>query len=97
MYKVLNCIIRRNHPLFEYLDTFSSRANNLYNAALFRERQMMTSRNKDDSELNDLPKEVIQEVEYALSLMRKQRTIPQSGVLNYGFLYDVMKYNHNPD
>lgn len=97
MYKVLNCIVKKGQPLYDYLDVFSHRANNLYNAALFRERQMMTSRNKEESELSLLQKEIIQEVDYAMSLMKKKRTISSSGVLNYGFLYDVMKYNQNPD
>lgn len=96
MYKVLNCIIRRNHQLFDYLDDMSHRACNLYNAALFRERQMMTSSNKDDSELKDLQREVIREVEYALPLMHQKRKVPPSGVLNYYFLNDVMRLNHNP-
>ncbi len=97
MYKTLNCIVRKGQPLFEYLDVMSHRACNLYNAALFRERQIMTSRNKETSELKNHQIEVIQEVEYALPLMHKKRTIPSSGVLNYGFLNDVMRLNLNPD
>ncbi len=97
MYKVLNCIIRRNHQLYDYLDVMSHNACNLYNAALFRERQMMTSSNKDDSELKDLQREVIKEVEYALPLMHQKRKVPPSGVLNYYFLNDVMRLNQNPD
>lgn len=97
MYRVMNCIINRNNLVYDYLDSMAHRANNLYNAALFRERQMMTSRNKDASMLNELQKEVIAEVEYAMPLMHRQRKVPASGVLNYGFLYDVMKLNCNPD
>ena len=97
MYKVLNCIIRRNHQLYDYLDVMSHNACNLYNAALFRERQMMTSRDKERSELQELQREVIKEVEYALPLMHQKRKVPPSGVLNYAFLNDVMHINLNAD
>ena len=86
MYKILNCMVGSKHPVFDYLDVMSHRACNLYNAALFRERQMMNSHNKEDSELKELQKEVIAEVEYALPLMHQKRIFPPLGVLNCGFL-----------
>jgi hypothetical protein len=49
--------------LFEWCDTVAHKANNLYNAALFRIRQCMTSRTKDRDQLTDHELEVLNEID----------------------------------
>lgn len=97
MYKVRTVQVKHTSELYEWCHQMSLYANNLYNAALFRERQVMCSRNKTEEELSDNEKEVLKEIEEALPKMKQKRTIPASGVLPYVFLDDLMKTRKNPD
>ncbi len=47
MYHSVNVQVKQGTALFQWCDYNAHCANNLYNAALFRERQMMTSSKKD--------------------------------------------------
>ena len=100
MYVSRNVIVAEK-ALFNWCDDAAHKANNLYNAALFRVRQCMTSRNKDPNELTANELEVLDEIEQMnrslASCGRKLRNIPGSGVLSYTFLDDLMKYSDNPD
>lgn len=97
MYRVMNIMIKNNNRLYDWCDINAGYANNLYNACLYRQRQLMTSRNKTSDELTSNELEVINEVNNCLPLMKKTRTIPQSGVLSYNFLDELMKLTNNPD
>jgi putative transposase len=100
MYVSRNVIVAEK-ALFDWCNDAAHKANNLYNAALFRVRQCMTSRNKDPNELTANELEVLDEIEQMnrslASCGRKLRNIPGSGVLSYTFLDDLMKYSDNPD
>ena len=100
MYFSRNVLV--NDPeLFEWCDTLAHKANNLYNAALFRIRQCMTSRKKDADKLTENELEVLSEIDRMnialVSNDKKPRPIPRSGSLSYTFLDDLMKYTDNPD
>ena len=100
MYHSMNINVK-NGPIFDWCDELAHKANNLYNAALFRERQVMTSRKKTDAQLTDNEKEVLREIEVMnerlLSRNKKPRKISRTGYLSYEFLDDLMKLNENPD
>ena len=97
MYRTVNIQISRDSELFEWCNHNARCANNLYNAALFRERQMMSSARKSLHQLTDNELEVMSEVEFAKLDMSKPREVPRSGFMGYVFLDAVMKYSGNPD
>lgn len=104
MYRTLNVIVHRTDLLYDWCDTTAHLANNLYNAALFRERQMMFSRNKEDDQLTDNEREIIEEVNKAIPILnsgiddpKKLVKVPKSGVMSYKLLDGIMKYNKNTD
>ena len=97
MYKAMTVQVKPGSDLFEWCDRNAHLANNLYNAALFRERQLMFASKKNIHELTDNELEVMSEVEFALLDMNKPKKVPASGVIGYTFLDAVMKYNDNPD
>ena len=97
MYKAITVQVKPDSDLFEWCDRNAHCANNLYNAALFRERQLMFASKKTIHELTDNELEVMSEVQFALLEMNKPKTVPASGVIGYTFLDAVMKYNDNPD
>ena len=97
MYHSVNVQVKQGTALFQWCDYNAHCANNLYNAALFRERQMMTSSKKAIHELTDNELEVMSEVENAKQWMTRPREVPPSGVMSYTFLNDVMRFNCNPD
>ena len=97
MYKAITVQVKLDSDLFEWCDRNAHCANNLYNAALFRERQLMFASKKNIHELTDNELSVMSEVEFALQAMNKPKTVPASGVISYTFLDAVMKYNDNPD
>lgn len=93
MYKTVRFRIKRNHPLFEWCETNSRLANNLYNAALFRLRNSLTGSKKETSELTENEKEVLREIE--MNCIR-HRPSP-SGALSYYALDELMRNSRNPD
>lgn len=100
MYHTLTVLISSG-MVYEWCENISRKANNLYNAALFRERQSMTSRNKSIDQLTDNELEVLNEIEVMNRILgeynKPVRNISPSGYLSYAFLDDLMKYNNNPD
>lgn len=92
MYKVINIQIKRNHPLYEYCVINSKLATNLFNAALFRQRQLFTSRNKETLSTNE--QEVIDEINKTIK--ERNKDFPKS-VMSKFFLIDLMTVNNNPD
>ena len=100
MYHSVNVMVESG-PTYAWCNTVAHNANNLYNAALFRIRQCMTSRKKDPASLTANELGVLAEVEQMNTVLiandKKPRLIPKSGALSYPFLNDLMKCTGNPD
>lgn len=71
MYSARRIIVRTNHALFPYFDATARAANNLYNASLFRIRQVMTATKKDPKDVTANEAEVMQEIEDCLPVMNQ--------------------------
>ena len=63
MYYVQNVQVKPEDSLYSYCDRLTKAANNLYNATLFRIRQVMTGVKKDPSELTENEKNVFEEIQ----------------------------------
>lgn len=70
-YHNLQIQVRADSPLFQWCDDFTKAANNLYNAAMFVERQLRSGLNKEPAARFENEIEVIQKIENALPLMNK--------------------------
>ena len=92
MYITRQIIISGDHPLYGYLDDHAHMAKLLYNAALFRIRQIFTGYGRDL--LSDNEKEIFSEVrllEAAYPSIRVKR------VIGYSHLEKLMRVTGNPD
>ena len=94
---VLNIQVDKCDTVYTYLDKIAHLANNLSNAVLFRERQMITSAKKQVSEWTDNEKEIRNEAETMVQYLGNTRRIPKSGVLSYSFMEKLLRATHNPD
>lgn len=92
MYRVINVQIGRNHPLYEYCVEMAKLSTNLYNASLFRQRQLFTSRNKDTLTPNE--QQVIDEINKTVN--ERGKSFPKTIMSKY-FLVDLMTVTNNPD
>lgn len=97
MYYSRNVFILSDHPAYDYLSHISHCANDLYNAALFRERQLMSSSRKEVEDYSENEREIRNEFEQAVPQMRRVRAIPKSGFVSYAFLEEEMRVTRNPD
>ena len=97
MYHSFNIAVKSDEPSFPYFDHAAHCANNLYNAALFRQRQLMTSARKEEKNYTENEREIRNEFESAIRQMKKSRTIPKKGCVSYVFLEEEMRLTHNPD
>lgn len=91
--------IGKTHPLSAYMDQLTSLANNLANAALFRERQVMTAVSKPEDAWTENERTVMDEVRDTQFLLASDWQLPCEGksVLFYNCLDDIMKTTGNPD
>jgi putative transposase len=64
-YRCINVTIRPEDELFGWCQEISQKSNNLYNASLYRIRQLLSSSKKTSEQLTDNEKEVRNEVETA--------------------------------
>lgn len=97
MYRVLNVQVCSSDTIYTYLDKTAHLANNLSNAVLFRERQMITSAKKSVEDWTDNEKEIRKEAETTIQNSTKYRRIPDSGVLSYNFMEKMLRFTNNPD
>lgn len=99
MYHELKILIRKNDPLFPYVDDVSAKSKNLYNATLFRLRQVMTGIKKDEKSRTENEQSVLDEIAACLPHMpaRFSMPTPEKNMLSYNFLDWVMKLSNNPD
>ena len=97
MYRILNIQVSESDAVYAYLDRIAHLSNNLSNAVLFRQRQMITSAKKDVKDWTDNEKEIRNEVEATIQYLGNTRKIPKSGVLSYNFAERVLRVTQNPD
>ena len=102
MYHSMHIDIHSNHPMYPYFDTVCALSNNLYNAMLFRVRQVMTGIQKEPSERQANEVEVISSIESALPSMKAindklQMPTASKWMLSYGFLDAYCKVSKNVD
>ena len=91
MYSVLPIIVNNDSPLWQYCEENSCRAKNLYNAALFRIRQIFTARGKESLTENE------QEVMDELKKMTEAGYRKVKRVISYNALERLMRITDNPD
>lgn len=102
MYHVIKVKVGQEHPMFPYMEHVTKCGNNVYNAGLFRVRQIFTALNKDENKRTENERFVLQEIEDTLPRMQtpnKHFEMPtkKKCVLKYDFLNALMKNSHNPD
>ena len=91
MYLVTKTNINPKHELYDYCVAMTALSKNIYNAALFRVRNIFTGFNKDS--LSDLEQEVFDEVE----LTENTYNCQIRRVISYNSLEKLMRANNNPD
>lgn len=91
-YRVIQRQITDKSPIFSYLSSNAKLAKLLYNAALFRIRQIFTGYDKDT--LTDKQKQVFDEVDL---LTGRYPNIKVKKVISYSHLEKMMRVNGNPD
>lgn len=90
MYHALQIQVKQDNPLHAYLEQTSHLTTNLYNAGLFRCRQLITASKKEQKNLTENEKEVLKEFSAASPSKDKYSC-------GYISLDRVMRVNHNPD
>ena len=91
MYLVTKTNINPKHELYDYCVAMTALSKNIYNAALFRVRNIFTGFNKDS--LSDLEQEVFDEV----GLTENTYNCQIRRVISYNSLEKLMRANNNPD
>ena len=90
MYLVTKTNINPKHELYDYCSTMTALSKNIYNAALFRVRNIFTGFNKDS--LSDFEQEVFDEV----ALTENTYNCQIRHVISYNSLEKLMRANNNP-
>ena len=91
-------MVREDTELFNYLKNISLLANNLYNATLFRMRQILTAANKDQGRWTDNEKGVQVEIDRLLEINSNlRRPTRENPYVSYPFVHHLMYVNRNPD
>ena len=91
-YRVIQYQIAQDNSIYDYCDSNAQKAKLLYNAALFRIRQIFTGWDKDSRTDNE--KEVFAEVTL---LQQTYPSIKVKRVISYCHLEKLMRVTHNPD
>ena len=101
MYRTMKIMVRSSDDLYPYLDEIAHLTNNLYNAAMFRIRQVFTGIEKLSAQqpITSNEQEVLQEIQDTLPLMGAAYQMPSKGktFLSYRFLDCLLKRSKNPD
>lgn len=91
-YRVIQCQIAQDNLIYDYCDSNAQKAKLLYNAALFRIRQIFTGWGKDSRTDNE--KEIFAEVDL---LQQTYPSIKVKRVISYCHLEKLMRVTNNPD
>lgn len=94
VYRVQKVHVGKDHIMYDWCDRNSAGANNLANACRFRQRQMITARRKQLSELSENEQQVFEEYKKAFDVTSIQETASKSSWRDFELL---MKINENPD
>ena len=98
MYRDVKMLIDKKHEFYDYFDDLAHKANNLYNAGLFRARNILTGIGKSKKERFPNEKNVLAEMGVTIA---KQKGIKhptkEEPYVEYNFLYHMMYVNKNPD
>lgn len=97
--RTVSVCVDQKHPLFGYADKLTGLANNLRNAARFRQRQVMTAVSKPEDAWTLNERNVMNEIALTIREMTKKKPMPKEGrsFLSYEFLDAIMKHTKNPD
>lgn len=97
--RTVKVYVSKDHDLFDYAEKVTSLANNLSNAARFRQRQVISATSKPESEWTENEQQVMDEIRKTIPRMEKPSPMPTKGkhFLSYTFLDAIMKYTDNPD
>ena len=91
-YRVIQCQVAQKNLIYDYCNDNAQKAKLLYNAALFRIRQIFTGYDKISRTDNE--KEVSSEVEL---LQQTYPSIKVKRVISYCHLEKLMRFTNNPD
>lgn len=91
-YRVVQCQVAQGNFIYQYCDSNAKLAKLLYNAALFRIRQIFTGYGKDPLTVNE--QQVFDEVDM---LQKKYPSIKVKKVISYTHLEKLMRITENPD
>lgn len=91
-YRVVQCQVTQGNSIHDYCDSYAKLAKLLYNAALFRIRQIFTGYDKDSR--TDHEDEVFAEVDL---LQQTYPSIKVKRVISYSHLEKLMRVTQNPD
>ena len=91
-YRVVQCQVAQGNSIYDYCGSYAVLAKLLYNAALFRIRQIFTGYDKDSR--TDHEKEVFNEVKL---LQQTYPAIKVKRVISYSHLEKLMRVTRNPD
>ena len=99
MYHTIQVIIDRKHPMFNYFDNVTRLANNLYNATLFRMRQVKSGLFKEPDKRQQNEIDVLTEIENALMFMTGNPVMPtkETWFLSKKFLCALFLATQNVD
>ena len=100
MLRSLTIQIDHHHELYDYCNELCHNATNIYNATLFRVRQVLTAVTKEPDKLTDNESTVMTEVKDFVNHNKSGRYhMPTKGnsYLNYNFLEALMRHTNNPD
>lgn len=86
--------VQKGHRMFDICDQMTALGCNLYNATRFRQRQVFTARNKDESDLTENELSVINEIRDTLGIDVVKKKISH---LSKNKLYHLMQDSRNPD
>lgn len=97
--RTITISIEENHPLFQYADRMTRLANNLSNAARFRQRQVLTAVSKQEADWTENERTVMEEIRRTIPQMKNAVEMPsgKKHFLGYRLLDAIMKYTGNPD
>ena len=96
--RTVSVAVARGDPLYPFLNGIAHFSNNLYNASLFRLRQILTALRKEPNRLTDNEKEVLKEIDTLLAVKPElRRPTAENPYVGYPFLYHLLYVNENPD